>query len=328
MTLEEVERLYPRFDGAAAFYTQELEPFLIEQESLRSAAYKKLVRYSVILLPLAVVSLLGVWVAGGFDSGWIGWVTAAVIVLATLVTLGWLTAEVQSVQEHVKEEMLSRISSFIGFTYNATPSSTPIDWFRETHTIPSFDRSSLEDEIIGESEGVSFTLCEAHLEERRTRSDGKGRTETYYVTVFRGLLAGFTFPKSFSGRTVLVRDGGMLGNLFGGLGKSGERVRLEDPRFEKEFEVFSSDQVEARYLLTPAFMERVMSLADVLDGRLQLAFDRDHLLLTINGGEDRFESNGLSARIDDPDAVAKVFHEFAIVFDVIHALNLATRTRV
>ena len=38
-------------------------------------------------------------------------------------------------------------------------------------------------------------------------------------------------------------------------------VRLEDAAFEKKYEVYSSDQIEARALLTPAFMERFVALA-------------------------------------------------------------------
>jgi len=40
-----------------------------------------------------------------------------------------------------------------------------------------------------------------------------------------------------------------------------EPVRLEHAEFEERYEVYSSDQVEARALLTPAFMERFMGLA-------------------------------------------------------------------
>ena len=65
-----------------------------------------------------------------------------------------------------------------------------------------------------------------------------------------------------------------------GLGKSGERARLEDPRFEDRLEVHTSDQVEYRYLLIPTFMERLVALDDRFDGKLQAAFDEDRFLLS------------------------------------------------
>ena len=40
-----------------------------------------------------------------------------------------------------------------------------------------------------------------------------------------------------------------------------ETVRLEHQEFEQRYEVSSTDQIEARALLTPAFMERFVELA-------------------------------------------------------------------
>ena len=52
----------------------------------------------------------------------------------------------------------------------------------------------------------------------------------------------------------VLRDEGPLARFFQGL-KSGEaRVRLEDPLFEQVFEVFGSDQLEARRFLEPQVM--------------------------------------------------------------------------
>ena len=37
-------------------------------------------------------------------------------------------------------------------------------------------------------------------------------------------------------------------------------VKLEDISFDKRFNVYTKDQVEARYLTTPTFMERLKNL--------------------------------------------------------------------
>jgi len=326
-SLEDVEASHEAFSGLATFYTQELEPFLIEQEQLRSAAHSKLIRATAIAVPSGIAALGIIWWVGGFASGWIGYVVAAVIVIAVLGSLAYFTAGVSEVTSHIKMEVLTRLCRFLGFQFNAEPLSAQIERFRENRILPSYDRSSLEDEIDGDHEGVEFTLYEAHLEDRRTRTDSDGRTETYYVTVFQGLLARFTFPKAFTSRTILTSDGGVIGNFFGGLGKKNERVRLEDPRFEKRFEVFSDDQVEARYLLTPTFMERVVELADTVGGELQLAFAGELLLMTVNGGGDRFEGSGMFKRADDPEAIARIAKEIGLVFDIIHTLRLNAATK-
>ena len=42
----------------------------------------------------------------------------------------------------------------------------------------------------------------------------------------------------------------------------GKRVKLENREFEKEFDVFSEDQIEARKILTPSFMYRLVDFVN------------------------------------------------------------------
>ncbi|MEQ8746911.1 DUF3137 domain-containing protein [Pyruvatibacter sp.] len=326
MPLSETEAMHPRLDGFAAFYRRDLEPFLLQQEILRAAAYARLKSGAFIAIPLMIVGVAVVGLMGGFSAGWLGYVPAGIVLLAGIGFLGYRTAAVYEVTSHVKQELMTRICDFLGFVYTAEPSTAGLQQFRATGILPDYDRANAEDEIAGTHESVAFTLYEAHLEDRRTRRSN-GRTETYYVTVFRGVLARFTFPKRFAGRTVLLRDGGVIGNFFAGIGKGATRVKLEDPKFEKQFQVFSDDQVEARYLLTPTFMERTLALAEALEGTLQLSFDDNRLLISVNGGDDRFEGGGLFARVDDPQQVAKMVEEIGIVFQIIDDLKLTLSTR-
>ena len=64
------------------------------------------------------------------------------------------------------------------------------------------------------------------------------------------------------------------------------RTVLEDVDFEKKFEVFTNDDVEARYLITPSLMERLKSM--------QVAFKTDKISAA-------FYKNKLHAPIRDED---------------------------
>src|SRR5690606_40922464 len=103
--------------------------------------------------------------------------------------------------------------------------------------------------------------------EKRTTTDGKGRTRTTWVTVFRGQCLVVKFHKQFNGVTKVFRDKGMF-NIFGKLAQmgKGQKVKLEDPVFEKAFEVYSTDQIEARFILTPECMERLIGLERACTG--------------------------------------------------------------
>ena len=327
MPIADVDASHPRLKGFSAFHESHLAPFLRAQEEARRQAVSRLIRVAAIVVPVAVAALILPWMLDVYPDATMGAFATFIGGATALGVLAFAGRDLAKVTRSVKHELMARICGFLGFTYRADPQGAEIAWFRELGLVPSFDRKGLEDEIAGTHNGVRFTLCEAHLEDRRTRRDSKGRTQTYYVTVFRGLLARFDFPKAFAGRTVVRSDGGVLGNLLGGAGNGGERVRLEDPRFEKLFDVRSTDQVEARYLLTPTFMERVTGLAGLVGGRLQFAFDRDQLLLTVNGGADRFETGSGFSSFEDPETVARIVSEIAVVFRIVESLRLDAATR-
>ena len=146
-TLEQVEAAHEGFAGLTVFYRKDLEPYLVEQEQLRSAAHAKLKKYTAISVPLGFIGLLVIWLLGGFSSGWVGYVAAAVVVIAVIGVLAYHTASVFEVTDRVKGEVLHRLCGFLGFSYNPEPSPAQLGQFRENRILPSYDRSSMEDEI-------------------------------------------------------------------------------------------------------------------------------------------------------------------------------------
>jgi len=84
--------------------------------------------------------------------------------------------------------------------------------------------------------------------------------------VFDGIFFVADFHKNFNGKYYILPD--FAQKRFGGIGKffqkmnfsRGKLIELEDPEFEKEFVVYGSDQVEARYLLSSNMMQRILNL--------------------------------------------------------------------
>ena len=155
----------------------------------------------------------------------------------------------------------------MGFDYRASLSRP--DYFEEYRgmkLMPSFNRESWEDEIRGEYRDIKFKLCEAHL---KYKSSGKNSSTR---TVFHGQLIMIDYPKEFMGKTVIKRDHGML-NRLNKPGKQFQNVGLASPEFEKAFEAWSTDQVEARDLLDPVVLERFQELDRLFNGaKLRAAF--------------------------------------------------------
>jgi hypothetical protein len=311
-------------DGFNAYYRREIAGELEALERQRKSALWKAAIALLLSLPIAITGVIYAWPG---SDGTVS-VELVISVLVGLAGIGFAFFVIGNVKQDVKAHLVGKVCGFFGLRHVAQPSGYPLAWFRELRLVPDYDRSRLEDNITGAHEGVAIDIAEAKLEERHTDTDSKGRQTTHYVTVFRGLLCMFSFPKRFQGRTVIARDPSILTKWLQSWSVSGDRVRLEDPRFEDAFEVYGSDQVEARYLLTPTFMERILDLDRRFGGgRLQLAFDEDRLMISIRQSRDRFEAGSIFSAVTDPRRITDLLAEIALIFEIIDILNLQLRTR-
>ncbi|MFC2344148.1 DUF3137 domain-containing protein [Campylobacter sp.] len=104
----------------------------------------------------------------------------------------------------------------------------------------------------------------------------------------------------------------------------GEKERMDDVFFSKEFRVFADDKVEARYLLTPAFMERLRELKEKFAGEMGVsaAFMDDKFYLFLNGAKNKFETTLFSLPPSLKDA-AQIKKEISELLSIIDELNLS-----
>jgi len=81
---------------------------------------------------------------------------------------------------------------------------------------------------------------------------------------FQGVILKLNIDKKFQGRTVIRFDAGPLNPPSVG---SLKRIGFLQSDFERKFEVYGDDPVEAHYLITPDLIERLLNFRDVLTGR-------------------------------------------------------------
>jgi Protein of unknown function (DUF3137) len=105
---------------------------------------------------------------------------------------------------------------------------------------------------------------------------------------FRGLFFHADFSRSLAGRTVVLPHDEPL--LAADRNRGLAPVPLEDPRFEALFDAHGSDPVEARYVLTPRLMERLVALRGLLGHPVYAAFDRGRVYVAIDRGEGSFDA--------------------------------------
>lgn len=325
-----MDRLSPYADGYERFFTAEIEPSLAEMEKKRREVARKIKRSLVLALVafvLFLACLVPPWFGAAFSAGMEpyrgGGMMAGLFVSAVfLFRAGYLTIGVQG---DFKEVVVGRTCTFLGLDYARSSSDFPVDRFRETGLCSGFDDSTIEDAISGEHKGVALQLCQASLERRGGSSDSGSSTST----AFKGVLLIYRFPKRFHGATVVLPDATWAGNLVVGLRQEGQRVTLEDVGFEDRFEVYSSDQVEARYLLTPRFMERVVALGRMFDedgGGLSMAFDGSDLLIAYRTPLKLFVGAGVFTDFTDRAHIGPILKELAMLLEIVDVLKLDDRS--
>lgn len=295
-----------------ALYKNRIGPLFAEGETVRTAALAMFKKRMAIGAPVALG--LGVLAFVIFQEGVAGLVVA---VIAAVVAFTMAYMPLQRLSERMKTASLTLIAEAIGASYSDGGLDPPtLGRFQDLDLLPNFDRSHFEDFFHGERQGCAFDLCEAKLEDERRTKNGKT-----YVTVFRGQMIRMAFPKTFHGVTVVKRDAG----VFNGLRAFGElkRVGLGDSTFEKAFEVYSNDQVEARYLVHPVFMERLIHLEQAFSGRrVRCGFQEGDLLLAVETG-DRYEIGDMFKTLDDPTRARRIVGDIAEIMKLMDAVLTA-----
>ena len=118
---------------------------------------------------------------------------------------------------------------------------------------------------------------------------------------------------------------GFLGTKLQKMNKGrGELIKLENPEFESEFVVYSEDQIESRYILSPSLMEKILSFKKQTGKNIQLSFVDSRLFVTVPYGKDLFEPK-LFGDIVNFTHIQEYYADLSLVIDLIETLNLNTR---
>ncbi len=202
--------------------------------------------------------------------------------------------------------------------------------FRASQLFRSPDRYNGEDLVQGRVGATQLHFSEIHAEYQTRNSKG----QTQWHTIFRGLLFVADFNKSFHGTTIIKPDTAerFLGRFGQSMQEFGEKlnfnrrdlVKLEDPEFEKMFVVSSTDQIEARYILSPSMMRRLLELRARHGRDVHAAFIANHIYIALSQNSDLFEPPPLSTPIT-VDAVRRIIADLQSVLCIVEDLDLNTR---
>ena len=242
---------------------------------------------------------------------------------ACVAAFAWMWAHqpIQKMVDKIKVRANEELGAALGLSFS--PKGPPSEDFHEATRLGLLpanpDEADFADFWSGRFGNAQGVLHEAHLQEYQQQ--GKHRR---LVTVFRGVVMGYDFARPFSSTTLVRPDQGIFNGIFNFAtrmtGLKLEPVRMVHPDFEREFEIVSTDQVEARYLLHPAFCERLMAMQAAFFGRnLRMAFTQGRVIVVIETS-DMFESGGIEASGDDARFAATI-DQLGSLIDLTQTLN-------
>lgn len=257
---------------------------------------------------------------------------AAILTLIAVVGIGlWGYKPIAAARRAVKVGINSAIAASYGVAYeHDVEPGAEFDTARTYGLLPGFDRSEFEDRWFGQLEGHDFNLYEVHLEEQR----GSGK-ERRWVTVFRGQMIHMGFGRPFRSTTLLERAGKHRKWL--GLGKASDHVSFDGhrlsrvdqvhPAFGETFALYSDDQVEARVLVHPSYVEHLLRLESAFEAQeLRALFHKGEVIIALETGN-MFESGSMDPA-DDRANAARAARQFGALAGIALAINQNERGRV
>lgn len=302
------EKIKPQLEGLETF----------RKKKLASFEYRKKigVPIGVVLTPPCawIDWMLLMWQRGSDDSG------AGVTFLMLGGLYAWVTKPKRDYAKEYKVQVLPKVAKLIGNMNYTLDGHVDIDRLKESKIVPSHDRFQTEDHFVGKYKGVEIDICEIDFQQRR-----RNKNRTYYASVFKGLQISITLPeKKFFGHTVLQENKSGVLEWFKEKSSGLQKANLVDPEFEKVFDCYTNDQVEARYIIDPAMIETLKALHLEYNGETLLAsyYDERYFLALIKSKHDYFEPASIYVPAVRPETIQDMRNEIEQVLKIVDKLEL------
>ena len=163
------------------------------------------------------------------------------------------------------------------------------------------DRYSANDLVTGNYKNIGFMQSDVHIEEKHETRDSDGHRSEYYVTIFKGRWMIFDFNKNFKADVQVAQRGfgnNKVNSWFFSENKF-QKVEMESQEFNKAFNVYAQQPIDAFYILTPKIMEKIQNLDERNEGKLLLCFVDNKLHVGIYNHEDSFEHGSVFRATDE-----------------------------
>ena len=231
------------------------------------------------------------------------------LMMFALAIISWCTIK-KNFENKIKKKIMPTVCSCFETLEWSVGMCMYSELFKESAVIPDFTEEVYDDIFKGTHRGVNMEI----LESKFYIGSGKNRRK-----VFKGVIVKLDMNKNFTSHTVIAPD-----TLLHLSPKTHlKHTTLEDVQFEKKFDVFTNDEVDARYLITPTFMERLKAMKTAFKAdKIRCAFFGDILLVALSTKKDLFSLCSLVKPIDDARQYFQMYEEIVSIIKLIDHFKL------
>ncbi len=186
-------------------------------------------------------------------------------------------------------------------------------FLRYTCLFPEFHSIRTKDAISGTIDNTEFSVLETEMHRFALH-----KRETM---IFQGICIDIPMKKSIPGYILLFNT------KFSPNINTLEKISLEDNIFANNYQIYSDNQIEARTLLTPAFMERLNNLKRRFKGtRVDVSFFGMHAVFAIHTSHDFFESYSLTNTHNAIKTYEKFYDDVNSIQQMIEILHINNKS--
>ena len=234
----------------------------------------------ILQMKIAVGALLALTVImfAGFNF-LIGMVAA----LASFVFIFLIRKKLQKKKSAAYDLIKTVIQKHIDLTEYSPNGHIPEYAIENTRLMPHWDEFSGSDLVQGTYKGVNIAFSDIHLVDIETYTDSDGNRQTRRDTVFQGQWIVCELPKTIK-RAVRLKEKPKIRLL-----PHKSDVETENIAFNKKYQILTDDPHTMFYILTPHFMEYILSADLLAEGQTYFCFEGNHVYIAIDNRRDAFK---------------------------------------
>ncbi len=328
------------YDDFKAFYSDELLAELLELDAVRKRILIQTVIVTAILTPVLTL-LIGPALSEHFPT-----ITIISVACLSCVGIAWGASRFlgRHYRADFKRMIIKPLIGFLGPGLSYSPEgSIDLYTFRRAEIfqryVNEFDGEDLISGTLGKTE-IKFSEVKAQYVEENEDSLLNTMLESddsifsllnkRKKTVFKGLFFAAEFHKDFTGQVLVLPD--KAEKYFGRFGQMlqsrnalrGELIKMDNAIFEQKFVVYGSDQIQARYVLTPAIMDKILEFEKKTGDSTCLSFKNSMLYIAVPCRRNLFEPAYFKSLVDYVQTF-RYFQDLRLMIGIVEEFNLNTR---